>query len=273
MSISRSGYYKWLKNLEQLNSYEINRINLAEYIKKWHKKKPSYGYHRIAAKIKEETGWIISDNLVHKVCKLLKIVSSAKHYKYAKKEEKEEHKIYPKLVKSWNTSRPFEIVVSDGTVITFKGEKYDWNYYVDVFDDSIVGSNVCPYRYGMDLENHVLAFKDMINNKIKRGYKDLETIFHSDQGSIYTSTSFNDVCFNNNIIRSMSRAGTPTDNPIIESKNGWLKSEIQIDIDENDFNSIDEYIEFIINDNNYFRPAYSLKYKTPVQFRTEQGFT
>jgi transposase InsO family protein len=71
----------------------------------------------------------------------------------------------------------------------------------------------------------------------------------------------------------MSRAGTPTDNPIIESKNGWLKSEIQIDIDENDFNSIDEYIEFIINDNNYFRPAYSLKYKTPVQFRTEQGFT
>ena len=67
----------------------------------------------------------------------------------------------------------------------------------------------------MDLENHVLAFKDMINNKIKRGYKDLETIFHSDQGSIYTSTSFNDVCFNNNIIRSMSRAGTPTDNPII----------------------------------------------------------
>ncbi len=28
-----------------------------------------------------------------------------------------------------------------------------------------------------------------------------------------------------NIIRSMSRIGTPTDNPIIESKNGWLKTE------------------------------------------------
>ena len=59
MSISRSGYYKWCKNINKPNKHEIDRINLAEYIKKWHKKKPSYGYHRIAAKIREETGWIV----------------------------------------------------------------------------------------------------------------------------------------------------------------------------------------------------------------------
>ena len=112
----------------------------------------------------------------------------------------------------------------------------------------------------------------MLNNKIKRGYKDLETIFHSDQGTIYTSTSFNDVYLNNNIIRSMSRAGTPTDNPVIESKNGWLKAEMKTDFNQNDFNSVEEYIEYIIYDNNFLRPAYKLKYKTPVQFRTEQGF-
>ena len=272
MNISRSGYYKWLKNLNKLNQHEIDRRNLSEYIKKWHKKKPSYGYHRIAVKIREETGWLISDNLVHKVCKLLKVTSSVKHYKYKKNEVKEEHKVFPKLVKSWKTSRPFEIVVSDGTVITFKGEKYDWNYYVDVFDGSIIGSNVCPYNHGVDLNNHILALNDMLENKIKRGYKDLETISHSDQGSIYTSTSFNDVCINNNIIRSMSRAGTPTDNPVIESKNGWLKSEVKVDLNQNDFKDVNDYVTFIINDNNYFRPSYKLKYKTPVQFRTEQGF-
>lgn len=63
----------------------------------------------------------------------------------------------------------------------------------------------------------------MLNNKIKRGYKDLETIFHTDQGAIYSSLSFNNILKDFFITRSMSRAGTPTDNPVIESKNGWLK--------------------------------------------------
>ena len=130
MDISRSGYYKWIKNIDKMNQHEKDRIELSELIIKWHKKKPSYGYHRIAAKIREELGWLVSDNLVHKICKLLKITSNTKHYKYVKMKEKEEHKIYPKLVRSWKVSRPFEIVVSDGTVISFKGQKYDWNFHL-----------------------------------------------------------------------------------------------------------------------------------------------
>ena len=56
-----------------LNKYEINRKDLGELIIEIHKKKPSYGYHRINAIIKREIGWIVSDNLVHEVCKILKI--------------------------------------------------------------------------------------------------------------------------------------------------------------------------------------------------------
>ena len=82
MNISRSGYYKWFKNKDILNNYEINRRDLGELIKDIHKRKPSYGYHRINALIRRETGWIVSDNLVHKVCKTLGITSKVKHYKY-----------------------------------------------------------------------------------------------------------------------------------------------------------------------------------------------
>mgnify|MGYP003468915718 CR=1 FL=1 len=42
MNISRSGYYKWLKNKDILNNYEINRRDLGELIKDIHKRKPSY---------------------------------------------------------------------------------------------------------------------------------------------------------------------------------------------------------------------------------------
>ena len=68
----------------------------------------------------------------------------------------------------------------------------------------------------------------MLNNKIKRGYKSQETIFHSDQGTIYSSVTFNNAHKNYNIKRSMSIIGTPTDNPIIESKNSWLNKGILI---------------------------------------------
>ena len=84
MNISRSGYYKWLKTKDILNQYELNRRDLGELIKNVHKRKPSYGYHRIRKIIVDETGWFVSANLVHKVCKILGIKSKAKHYKYKK---------------------------------------------------------------------------------------------------------------------------------------------------------------------------------------------
>ena len=106
LKVSRSGYYKWLKNKDVLNNYEIIRKDLGELIKNIHKRKPSYGYHRINAVIRNEVGWVISDNLVHKVCKILNIKSKAKHYKY--KRPGEESIKYSNIIDgNWNTSRPF----------------------------------------------------------------------------------------------------------------------------------------------------------------------
>ena len=112
----------------------------------------------------------------------------------------------------------------------------------------------------------------MLENKIKRGYKNLETIFHTDQGKVYSSRSFNNILKGFSIARSMSRAGTPTDNPVIESKNGWLKKEMYIDFDINNYNTVQEFIKDIIEDNNNFRPSYALKYKTPIEYRIQSGF-
>ena len=68
--------------------------------------------------------------------------------------------------------------------------------------------------------NHREALNDMLSNKIKRGYENLETIVHTDQGVVYFSMSFNNIFNSYSVTRSMSRAGTSTDNPVIESKNG-----------------------------------------------------
>ncbi len=272
MNISRSGYYKWLKNKDKLNRYEIDRLEIEKLVKEIHLKKPSYGYRRINRIILRTTGWIISNNLVHKVCKCLKIKSQAKHYKY--KKSGEESIKYANLIKgNWNTVRPFEKIVSDTTKVWFKKKAYDWTFYLDVFNNEIVGSDVRESMYGNGIINHKEALKSMMNNKIKRGYEHLKTIFHSDQGAVYSSSLFNKTFENTSIIRSMSRAGTPTDNPVIESKNGWLKKEMYIDFDINNYNTVQEYIEDIIKDNNEYRPSYALNYKTPVEYRIQLGFS
>ena len=184
------------------------------------------------------------------MCKILKIKSKAKHYKY--KKPGEESVKYENIIGyNWNTFRPFEKVVSDTTSFWFKRKKYDWTFYLDVFNNEIVGSDVRESLNGNGVINHKEAVNNMLNNKIKRG---------------------NNIFDSYNVTRSMSRAGTPTDNPVIESKNGWIKKEMYIDFDINNYNTVQEFIDEIVYDNNNLRPSYALQYKNPVEYRTQLGF-
>ena len=163
-------------------------------------------------------------------------------------------------------------MVSDTTSFYFKRKKYDWTFYLDIFNNEIIGSDVRESLNGNGVINHKEAVKNMLNNKIKRGYENLETIVHTDQGAVYSSVSFNNIFDSYKVTRSMSRAGTPTDNPVIESKNGWIKKEMYIDFDINNYNTVQEFIDDIVWDNNNFRPSYALNYKTPIDYKTQLGF-
>ena len=91
-------------------------------------------------------------------------------------------------------------------------------------------------------------------------------MLHSDQGSVYASKNYNDLLGTCGIIHSMSRAGTPTDNAAMESINGWIKSELFTDFHlqgENVKEEMAAYIKFFKEE----RPAYSLGYLTPKQYR------
>lgn len=43
----------------------------------------------------------------------------------------------------------------------------------------------------------------MLNNKIKRGYKNPEMIVHTDQGDVYSSLSFNNIFDSYKVTRSV----------------------------------------------------------------------
>ena len=70
----------------------------------------------------------------------------------------------------------------------------------------------------------------------------------------------------------MSRVGTPTDNPVIEALNGWIKEELMTDFDLADVKNVQKLLDDYVFYYNYWRPAAALQYKSPVQFKLEQGF-
>ena len=272
--VSRSGYYKWLKRKGSLNSYQINRRDLKDIVIKYYEKKPTWGYRNVNSHIRKDYGWIVSDNLVWNVRNELGLRSSARKPRYDKNTSSGlEHIKYPNILNgNFKASRPFEKICTDTTMISHKGKVYDLNLYIDLFNKEIVSYDLSPSNYGHGIKNHFNALKKFLIEKEKRGYIKLETILHSDQGSIYTSRAFNAQLDNTTVIRSMSRAGMPTDNPVIESFNGWMKDELEYNFkykeQDNIYEVIDEYIDY----HNNYRLAYSLQYKSPAQYKYEQGY-
>jgi putative transposase len=268
MMVSRSGYYKWKNRDGKPNRYESLRNIIKDEIVKTHDKHKIWGYRNRAEFIRKSIGIHFSDLLCHLCCKELGIKSKARR-KYNKAGD--EHILYPNILDGFNAQRPFQKVCTDTTLLLHKSGRFDWNIYIDLFNNEIVSNDFRLSKSGHGVANHFQAAKRFLNEKTKRGYQNLETIVHSDQGNVYTSRAFNSL-FDHTIKRSMSRIATPTDNPIVESLNGWIKDELKFDLkfyqSDNPVQLIKDYVEYF----NRERQAYSLKYKTPIQYRTELGY-
>ena len=269
MSVSRSGYYKWKYRQANPTDKMISRQSDIELIKKIHECHPSHGYRWINAFAKLHYGIVWTDNHVHLCCKYEGIRSTGKHYQWKKPEE--EHKKFNNLV--WNgwkkLTRPFQVIVSDMTAFWAGKTYYELTFYFDAWNKEIVG-------YGLVLnKGDVRSYFDGLNqvlNKIKEEQIETPVILHTDQGAVYSSHTYNNLLKEFNIQRSMSRAGTPTDNPVNESLNGWIKEELFIDFDLKHSKDVPNLIKLYINYYNNERPSYALNYKTPIQYKIESGF-
>lgn len=240
------------------------RAEICAIIKEYHDLYPTHGYRWLNAKIKLDKGNSIemSDPTCFRYCKYLGIRSVSKRCKYTKPGEK--NKIFPNLLMNdMSITGPYQVVVSDMTACWINQTYYEITLYLDLFNNEIVSYGISTKKG--DRMTYINGLEKLIQNK--KEYADLKMILHSDQGSVYSSKSFNELLPLYNITHSMSRAGTPTDNATMESINGWLKEELFNDfkIREQDdpIKAIENYIVFF----NEQRPSYALNYLTPKQFK------
>ena len=92
---------------------------------------PSHGYRWLNAKIRLDTGLVVSDPNAHKCCKIACIKSKSKHYRY--KKPGDSGRIYPNLILAGlNIDGPLQCVVSDMTAFYVKGVYYELTLYMDL---------------------------------------------------------------------------------------------------------------------------------------------
>lgn len=262
MSVNRSSFYKWRDRLNKPSDKMIKRASDIELFKQYHDKYPTHGYRWLNAKIKLDLGVIYSDNYAQRCCKYAGIRSVSKRCKYTKPGQK--NKIFANLLLAdLAVTRPFEVVVSDMTAFWCNKVYYELTLYMDLFNNEIVTYAISSKRG--DNQTYYDGLKELIEKK--KEYTNLNLILHTDQGSVYSSSGYNELLPLYNITHSMSRAGTPTDNGAMEAINGWLKEELFNDfkIKESDEPTlvVEKYIKFF----NEERPSYSLNYLTPKQFK------
>ena len=107
-----------------------------------------------------------------------------------------------------------EVLTTDITYLPFGHSMLYLSSIMDIYNREIVA-------YKIDDKQDQSLVNDTLNQiDIPEG-----CILHSDQGSVYTSYAYYQLCEEKGIIRSMSRKGTPADNAPIESFHSSLKSE------------------------------------------------
>ena len=264
LDIQRSSFYNWKHSVANPPERKKNLLQHVALFLEYHEKYPSHGYRWLNAKLRLDKGLVVSDPYAHKCCKIAGIKSVSKHYKY--KKQGDPSKTYPNLLLAGlNIDGPMQCVVSDMTAFYVKGSYYELTLYMDLWNDELIAHSLSAKRG--DRMTYINGLQDVI--EFKKKYPGQKLILHSDQGSVYASKSYNELLPMYNIARSMSRAGTPTDNAAMESINGWVKAELFTDFhitsNDNISQQIDDYIRFF----NEERPSYALGYLTPKQYREQ----
>ncbi len=263
MGVSRAGYYKWKKH--KPSPRDNRREDVVETVRQVHEKHPTHGYRWTAAYIRINMQMIISDNYAYKCYSYLGITAETKHRVHCKPRKVRD--LYPNLIfTTWETvDRPRQVIVSDMTAFRIRYYYFEVTFYFDVFTKEILTAKVADKRGSRD--QYIDGLADVVE-LLKGSAKPV--ILHTDQGSVYASMAYNDLIKDTNIVRSMSRAGKPTDNPVNEALNGWIKEELFIDfkleqcLGREDFiKTIERYVKYY----NTQRPCFAIGYDTPENYR------
>ncbi len=208
--VSRSTFYRWRKD----SGKRHKRDDIIEKIEQLCMENHFiYGYRTITRLLKKVHGLLVNPKKVYRIMKAKSWLCRAR-----KKKSPNLGKPYyvtdNKLGRDFQAVKPMEKLVTDITYLYFGNCKLYLSSIMDLYNREIVAYTIS------DCQDTDFVLETLSQLELPKG-----ALLHSDQGSVYTSKAYYQVCKEKGITRSMSRKGTPADNACIEWFHSALKTE------------------------------------------------
>ena len=258
MRVSRSGFYAYCLRCNKPKS--LRQIELEECVKKIFEKSGStYGSRRILAELRAK-GYKIGRYRVRSLMKKLGLkVKMPRRYKITT-DSKHSHPVAPNLLdRQFQVDKPNTVWTGD---ITYIWTSEGWLYLsviIDLFSRQVVG-------WAMDKRMKVQLVKDALSMAYWRRKPLPGLLHHSDRGSQYACSDYQELLKQYQMIPSMSRKGNCWDNAPTERFFRSLKFE-RLDhycfVTRDDARTeVLDYITFY----NAFRRHSTINYMSPMDF-------
>lgn len=250
LGVARSTYYRWRKTADRHTPKEERDQQIGDLCKK---NKFRYGYRRIASL---SPG--VSEKTVQRVMQKNGWQCRVKMKK--RKRTGQPAYVAPNIVsRDFTATQPLERLVTDITYLPYGQSMMYLSSIKDLYNGEIVA-----YTIGSTQDTAFVL--DTLNQlaELPEG-----CILHSDQGSVYTSSAYQEAVKKKGITMSMSRKGTPADNSPIETFHSSLKSETFYlnEIYRTTNARVTQIIEEYIHYYNHIRIQTKLNSQSPVQYR------
>lgn len=258
--VSKSGYYKWLNRKYKLK-YEKDLLLIYAIFLLKNKKA---GYRTIKMNLERYLRIKMNHKKIIKLMKILNIqgrVRKSNPYKN-KIIEMQKARICNDLVeRNFKEKNPFEVLSCDITYLKY-GNNYAYlSAMIDVKTNEIVSYQLSK---SLDAEFVINTITEGIE-KVPKNKKE-KLIIHSDRGIHYTCKKTQEIINSYGIRQSMSRAGTPLDNAVIEGFFGHLKDELDYKKCKS-FSELSFLIDEYMYNYNYNRPQWNKLKMTPIEYR------
>ena len=221
LHLSRSAYYRWLKN--PVSFSEKYNEEISEKIKGIHEKHPDMGYRRIRDELDKKHSITVNDKRVLRICRKERIQSTIKWKPKSctKNSDDPAHIARNYLNRDFHADAPNEKWLTDVTefkyYIGIEVHKVYLSAILDLYDRRIVA-----YKIGDRNDNPLVmnTFDEAVALE-----PDAHPLFHSDRGFQYTSKQFSARLKKHHMKQSMSRVAHCIDNGPMEGFWGILKRE------------------------------------------------
>lgn len=262
--MARSSYYYHLRRLNLPDKYQ----EIIQRLKDLHKlHKGRYGYRRLTAALHNED-IVINHKTVRR---LMREHGLECRIRRKRKTGSPDHgpglAASPNILnQDFHADAPFKKGVTDVTEFDVGAERVYVSAILDLYDGAVI-SIVYSLKNNTDL---IMSMYEQVPDDQRNKLDNM--LIHSDRGILYRTVRYKEFIDSHNITQSMSRRGNCYDNAVVESFFGTFKAETirlyRISTLEQLAEELKDYASYY----NRERIKSTLGYKTPFQYRKDNGF-